>query len=319
MRRLILGIVALMVVSAAFGQMSLSNLRFSASSQPELDGNTIQADMAYSFSTSFASSVRLKRTATAKTQALDLGTDSASGKAIATSSQDNMSSDRTEVFLLPAEFTLSVLSPRGLTVGVGVYASFSETRDVGFFKLDTSIPSLSTLSVTNSYEGSSASQFYGPVLTLETEFSGGFFSFRPRIVVVPVFFYSEKDSLQIDPLLASAGKGEISYLSYGLPYLAVFGTGKLFGLIGIDVSYEISRQNAQLISTPDSGHASWWGSPKVVTNTSFRVVGNIIIPIGKGGELKLGAGPDFSASGIEGGASVTTTKPVFNIEYSINS
>lgn len=319
MRRWILGIAVLLAASQAFGQLSFSKLRFSASSQPEMDGSTISANLSYAFSASFSSSLRLRRLVTAETGELALGSDPASGKPVATASQNLERSDVTEVFILPAEFTLNLLGPHGVVLGAGLYVSFSSIRDLGFFKLDASIPSLSSLPATNSYDSSSSARYLGPVLTMQTEFSGAAFSFRPQLVFVPVFFFSETSTLGMDPLFSAVGSGVITYASYGLPYLAISGTGKLFNVLGLELSYTMSRQNAQLISAPDSSHASWWGDPKAITNSAIRMIGNIIIPLGGSGELRLGAGPDFSTSTVEGGASTTTTKPIFNIEYSINN
>ena len=62
----------------------------------------------------------------------------------------------------------------------------------------------------------------------------------------------------MDPLFSAVGLGEIRYASYGLPYLAISGTGKLFNFLGLELSYTMSRQNAQLISAPDPSHAAFF-------------------------------------------------------------
>ena len=318
MKRLILALAILCGFAQAFGQISLDRLRFSASSQPDQDGSAFNASLEYAFSPSLSSSIRFERIVNAVGEALDLGADAASGLPIATASANLQRSDSTELFVLPVQLRLDILGSEGLTLGAGLYASFNTVHDVGFFALNAAVPSFASLPATNSYESDSRSQYYGPVLTLDTLLSWGFLTLRPRIVIVPLFFFTEKSSLEIRPLLASSGKGQISYTSTGLPYISLSATAKLFRLFALDAVYEMNRQDAQLLSAPDTGHSLWWGDPKTIVNTSLKLIGNILIPIGKMGELKLGAGALMSSVSVGGGSASSSSKPVFNIEYTLN-
>ncbi|MFZ4618720.1 MAG: hypothetical protein ACOYM2_21350 [Rectinemataceae bacterium] len=191
----------------------LSRLAFSVSSQPEPEGSTSSARPSYELGGSLSSAIYFNRRIASTTGELALGTDSM-GNPAASSSLNLERTDSTELFVMPIEYrlaglTLDGLAPEGLTLGAGLYASLSNSRNVGFFVLNGG-GDYTGLDRTNSYDSSSSGQFYGPVLTLETGIDAGFLSVKPRIVIVPIFYFSESLGIAIAPLLASAGSGSLA-------------------------------------------------------------------------------------------------------------
>jgi hypothetical protein len=296
----------------------LSRLAFSISSQPEPAGSTTNARLSYDFGESLSSAIYFNRRIAATTGELALGTDS-KGNPAASSSLNLERTDSTEIFVLPIEYRLAGLmsdglTPDGLTLGAGLYASLSNVRDVGFFALNEG-GDYTGLDRTNSYDSSSSGQFYGPVLTLETGIEAGFLSIKPRIVIVPIFYFSESLGMAIGPLLASAGRGSVSYASSGFPYLSLAASGSFFRFVGFDLSWEMSSSAARMISAPDTTHASWWGKPVSLTTSSTKALVSIVIPL-SGGALRLGGGPAIRSTDTGDGRPLTETTPVFIVGYS---
>jgi hypothetical protein len=298
-------ILSFLAASMAFGQSSvLSKVSFSVASQPEQDGSNLAANLGYRFSDRFSSGIYVKRLMTAETDELAIET--------ATKSQNLSRSDVTEIFILPAEFNLGILGQRGIDVGAGIYVSAGAVRDVGFFKIPTG---------TNSYDSANSFTFYGPLLTLETDIKAGFLDLTPRISLVPFFMFSSEQSLEIDPLLAAEGKGSIKYSSNGIPYVAVSAEAKLFNLFGVDLAYEMSRQNARIINAPDSAyggsHSGWWGKEALLTSSTFRVIGNVLLTLSNGSFIKLGYGQRITTTLQEGESAISISKSIFNIAYEL--
>ncbi|MFZ4618756.1 MAG: hypothetical protein ACOYM2_21530, partial [Rectinemataceae bacterium] len=244
---------------------------------------------------------------------LALGSDS-KGNPAASSSLNLERTDSTEIFVLPIEYRLAGLMPDGLTLGAGLYASFSNVRDVGFFALNEG-GDYTGLDRTNSYDASSSGQFYGPVFTLETGIEAGFLSIKPRIVIVPIFYFSESLGMAIAPLLASAGRGSIAYASSGFPYLSLAASGSFFRLVGFDLSWEMSSSAARMLSAPDGTHASWWGKPVNLRTSSVTALVSLVIQL-PGGSLRLGGGPAIRSVDTGDGKPTTVATPAFIVGYS---
>jgi len=319
-------LAACFCLSGAFADTFFNKLRFSVKTLPDRDGGGFQGTLGYAFSDRLASMLYMKQLVTAETGELDLA-------GLAKSSLALTRDAVTEYFIMPLELTLPGIGTGGLALGAGGYISTVTEKVVGYFQLtDAYALANETFAVNNYYDYAVDATFYGPVITAETDFDFGFMSIDPRLVVVPIYFYTQYAGLTVDPLYSNLGwaPGERTYDSKGIPYVAFsmddisFPVGKLFKLPGLRIggsaAVEVNHQSLEFLNptVDDQDNKIWTGLPAEVTATTLSYQAKIGYTFDNGSSINLGFGARTLWNAQKGGETTHITRPISSIAYDLH-
>jgi hypothetical protein len=193
-----------------------------------------------------------------------------------------------EVFFMPIQYSLLATERYTFYLGGGAYYEYDNLTEKGFFNM----PALENLGKerVNAYTNDFSMHVVGPLLEGGFKYAGGWFAMALTGGVVPVFFLSSSQKMEIVPLL-DPNHADYTQTTWGSPYFYAHFDCTLFAYFTVTALYDFVHLAYKTI---DFDEQLKWHTPRQETfSQSLKLEGSALLPLGGGMSFQIGYGFAF--------------------------